>query len=203
MRSASGRLMPSTLAMSSIAAAWTPRRPPKCSSSAWRRLAPMPGISFSIEVVRVLPRRARCPAIAKRCASSRICWIEMQRRDAPARAAAAARLGLDDQLLHARLALRALGHADDAHLVQAQISQALRDATLTWPLPPSIRTRSGILPLSARRRAGSGAQHLAHRRVVVARRDAADVEAPVLGLLHLLRGRRPRTRRRSPRPSCG
>ena len=44
------------------AAACTPRRPPKCSSSAWRRLAPMPGISFSIEVVRALPRRARWPS---------------------------------------------------------------------------------------------------------------------------------------------
>ena len=105
------------------AAACTPRRPPKCSSSAWRRLAPMPGISFSIEVVRVLPRRARCPMIAKRCASSRICWIRCS-PGCDGASSQAARLRLEDQLLHARLALRALGHADDAHLVQAQISSS-------------------------------------------------------------------------------
>ena len=39
---------------------------------AWRRC---PGISFSIDVVRALARRARWPTMAKRCASSRIAWM--------------------------------------------------------------------------------------------------------------------------------
>src|SRR5881392_1198048 len=106
MRSASGRLMPSTLAISSTAAACTPRRPPKCSISAWRRFAPMPGISLSIEVVRVFPQRAVADdRETVRLVANRLDEVQagMRRRELQA-----ARIGFDDQLLEARLALGAL-----------------------------------------------------------------------------------------------
>src|SRR3954463_9263537 len=97
----------------------------------------------------------------------------------------AALLRLEDQLLHPRFALRALGHAHDAHLVQTQISQDCGGyAGLAFSAVDqdeigdfaALLAHALVAPL----------EDLTHRGVVVARRDAADVEAAVVGLLHLL-----------------
>ena len=45
---------------------------PKCLSSRWRRVAPMPGIESSSLRRVPLPRRSRWNVLANRCASSRI-----------------------------------------------------------------------------------------------------------------------------------
>ena len=82
----------------------------------------MPGISTSVEVVRVLPRLARWPTMAKRCASSRMLLDEMQ-PGMLRRQLQRLPLGLEDQLLQPRLALRPLGHADQRDVVQAELGE--------------------------------------------------------------------------------
>ena len=49
-----------------------------------RRFGPTPGTSSSVDVRRAFARRARWPVMAKRCASSRICWISAAPANRPA-----------------------------------------------------------------------------------------------------------------------
>src|SRR5205823_1963261 len=96
-----------------------------------------------------------------------------------------ARVRLDDQLLQSGLALRPLCHADEAYLVQAEIGeQGTRDADLAFAAVDQYQVWNlAGLPRDA---LIAAREHLAHCAVIVARRDAADVEPPVLRLLHLL-----------------
>src|ERR1051325_1790665 len=97
----------------------------------------------------------------------------------------ASRLRLDDELLHPGLALRALGDPDHAYLVQAEVGEhAARDADLT--LAAVDEDEIGHLAGFGGDALVAALEHLAHRAVVVPGRDAANVEAPVLRLLHLL-----------------
>ena len=116
----------------------------------------------------------------------------------------------EHQLLQADLAALALLDADDQRQVESQFLEHLaRHAT--WPRPPSTSTRSGsracTLAFGAVGQLGqlgvAAHQHLAHRGVVVARRDAVDVEAAVLRALHLRGSRTRRTMPAWPRRPCG
>src|SRR5437588_9909231 len=109
---------------------------------------------------------------------------EMQRR-MRRRELQTARVRLDDQLLQSGLALRPLCHADEAYLMQAEIGEhGTRDADLAFAAVDQYEVWNlAGLPRDA---LIAAREHLAHRAVIVARRDAADVEPPVLRLLHLL-----------------
>jgi len=63
---ASLRLIPCTLARSSIDACRIPCKPPNAFNRSVRRFGPSPGISSSGDLRRVLSRDRRCPEIAKR-----------------------------------------------------------------------------------------------------------------------------------------
>src|SRR5205085_690671 len=109
---------------------------------------------------------------------------EMQRR-MRRRELQTARARLDDQLLQSGLALGPLRHADEAYLVQAEIGEhGTRDADLAFAAVDQYQVWNlAGLPRDA---LVAAREHLAHRAVIVARRDAADVEPPILRLLHLL-----------------
>src|SRR5262245_4418420 len=94
----------------------------------------------------------------------------------------AALLGFEDELLHAGFALGALRHAHDAGLVQPQVGQC---GPRRADLPSSAVDQDEVRDLAALCAYAlvAALEHLAHGGVVVARRDAADVEAPVLRLL--------------------
>src|SRR5712664_2146489 len=96
-----------------------------------------------------------------------------------------ARPGLQDQLLHAGLALRPFRDAYDAGLVQAKLDErSARRAHLSSSAVDQDEVRN---PARLRRNALVAArQDLAHGSVVVPWRDVADVEAAVFRLLHLL-----------------
>src|SRR4051812_15251792 len=96
-----------------------------------------------------------------------------------------ARVRLDDQLFQPGLALGTFGHAHHTQLVQAEVGEYRAgdtDLTLATIDQHEIRhpARLGCHALIA------ALEHLAHGAVIVTRRDAADIEAPVLGFLHLL-----------------
>src|SRR3954469_13033626 len=97
----------------------------------------------------------------------------------------AARIRLDDQLFQAGLALRALGDAHHADLMQAEIGEHRpRDTDLT--LAAIDQHEIGHLARLGRHALIATLEHLAHGAVIVTGRDAADIEAPVLRFLHLL-----------------
>src|SRR6516225_4788737 len=96
----------------------------------------------------------------------------------------------EDELLEPDLAALALLDADDAPELDAELLEhRARDADLAAAAideneigKPRLPLRRGLDELGVATR-----QHLAHRRIVVARRDAGDVEAAVLRALHLVR----------------
>src|SRR5258708_3178870 len=96
-----------------------------------------------------------------------------------------ARFGLEDQLFETGLALGTFRHADYAHLVQAGLHQR-RPGWVDLRLSAVDQHQVGNDPSAGGHALIAPPERLAHRAVVVARRDVADVEAPVLGFLHLL-----------------
>ena len=136
-------------------------------------------------MVRALPRRARWPDDREAVRLVADLLDEMQAR-MRRRELQRARLRFEDQLFLSGLALGPFGHADHADLVQAQIMQ---DCSSDAHLPLAAVDQDQVRDLAC---LGGHAlvaprQHLLHGGVVVARRDVADVEAPVFGFLHLLR----------------
>ena len=89
----------------------------------------------------------------------------------------------EDQRLQAGLAALTFRHADHRHRFQADVGQGFaRGANLA--LAAVDQDQVGTDTLSRRDLAVALLQRLAHRRVVVAGRDAADVVAAVFGPLH-------------------
>src|ERR1700759_1668851 len=125
MRSASARLMPGTRARSSTLAAWTPRNPPKCASSALRRVAPMPPISCNEDVARAVPLDGKAVCLVADLLQQVQAWIirrEVQRRFAIRK----------NDFLQTGLALGALGDPDEFRAVQPLFGEHLEgDAALT------------------------------------------------------------------------
>ena len=156
---------PSTAARSSTLAAMMPRRPPNRASRRWRRFgADAVDLLQRATPLRALARRARMPVIAKRCASSRICAISMQRRRLPPRRQRRATVG-EHQRLQADLARLALGDADQHR--RRSSAEVLR----TPRAPRRPGRRAAVDQHQVRHRAVAlgelrvaPRQHLAHRR---------------------------------------
>ena len=117
-------------------------QPPKFLSRRWRRWSPIPGICSSTDSRRALPRRSRWPVMAKRCASSRICWIRCSAAESAG--SIVGRREPDKKSCSFRATLAPLGHTHERHAFDLQFFQyAAHRAHLT--LPPSISSRSGSL----------------------------------------------------------
>ena len=202
MRSASVRLMPSTRARSSMLAAITPCSPPKCSSRRLRRVGPTEPISSRREAVRALPR-ARAVAGDREAVRLVAHLLDEVQRRVVRRQAARLLLARDEELLHAGLALHALGHADHRGSRAGPGRPSSRRAALSWPMPPSIRIRSGVLALAvgelavAHCRARSASRRSRRRAPRPSRCSGGTPSSASRPC------RRRRTRRPSPRPSCG
>ena len=202
MRSASARLMPGTRARSSTLAACTPLSPPKCASSALRRVAPMPPIDPAATTWF-----APCPGARDDPGS---------RSDAPRRGSAAAGAAPGGPTASAVARSRSgntissspglrsgpLAMPISLRRVQALLGEHLgRDADLSLAAVDDQQVGRRIFAGDDARDAAR--QRLAHRRVVVAADVGLDVEAAVLAGLHRQAGRRSRSSPPPPRPSCG
>ena len=171
MRSASARLMPGTRARSSTLAAWTPRRPPKCVSSACRFRAPMPAISSSVDVVRALraPRAVPLDREAMRLVANLLQKVQPRMVGRQVQHLRSIR---KDDVLFPGLALRAFRDADQSRVVQPLFGQHVgRDGDLPLAAVDDEQIRHRVLAGDDARAAAG--QRLAHRGVVVARRAAA------------------------------
>ena len=171
--------------------AWpTPRAPPKRCSSFARFFGPTPAMSSSrLAPVRTLARRARMPVIAKRCASSRICATSISAAESRPSATlgrpSAKTSSSSPTLRPSPFSTPTMRGELDAELLEhlardADLAAAAVDQDEVGQARRALARRLDQLGVAAR-------QHLAHRRVVVARGDAGDVVAPVLRALHLVR----------------
>ena len=162
---------------------------PKAKSSARLRAGPMPGISSSGLLTNSFLRRARWVPMAKRCASSRRRWTK---NNAGSRGRKLEELAaLDEEGFPAGVAVGALGDRDQGHPFDAERGQNLARG-LELPAPAVDDDEVGGVGKSAgfgglalpHEPAKAARQHLAHHRIVVARRQigALDVEGAVLVL---------------------
>ena len=119
----------------------TSRKPPKWVNKLRRRLSPTPLISSSDDAVRALPRLARCPVIAKRWASSRICWIKCSAGSSLRNCFAVA--VREDQLFQSGFAFLAFGYADQGQVIQAQL---VHDFHRDMQLPQAAVDQNQVRP---------------------------------------------------------
>ena len=161
---------------------------PKCLSSARLRAGPMPGRSSMIDSVIALSRRIRWWVMAKRCASSRTRWSELQ-LGRVVRHHDRRRVAGQEDLLDP------LGQRDDGHAAVAEALQRVQ-AGAELALAAVDDTRFGSAANDASRSASYGErsacllplgvaarQDLRHRGEIIAGVDLADREAPVIALL--------------------
>ena len=116
---------------------------PKTFSSSRLRFGPTPGRSSNADRTLLLARRSRWYVMANRCASSRRRWTRYRAGDVAGRTIGSVRSGRNSSS-------RSLARPASGRSCRPSSSRTSL-AALTWPLPPSTMTRSGI----AQRRSSS------------------------------------------------
>jgi hypothetical protein len=195
----------------------TPRNPPNRCSRRARRLGPTPAISSSL-----LPAGAHARPRGPHAGDGKAVGLvadlrhQHQRRRILAQGTPS-RGHLQTPVLPGRPCGPRLFPRPRSAPKSSPNSANTSRAMLTCPLPPSTSTRSGsgraCCALPAHRHhwplgrfppaCCSACEDLAHGGIVVARRDAVDVVAPVFAALHLVLFETPRRMPASPRPPCG
>src|SRR4029077_8600248 len=126
-----------TAMMSSTAASRIACTEPKCRRRARLRAGPMPSTESSGDVSALRDRTLRWCVMAKRCASSRIRWTRNIPGEFLSCTMGLARPG-------AKISSRSLASEKVGMSAYPAVSRTSR-AALSWPLPPSMRMRSGRL----------------------------------------------------------